>query len=136
MGKNYYSGYRPTEMMLQTDVFYNFVEANYDIFKSEDGVTLKRAWELYKDYCNNTGIDKMLPQYKIREELKNYFYVFEERARIDGQNVRSYYHGFKGLDSYSSTEVPIKPDGVYEIVLEAQPSVFDAQYPGASCTVW
>ena len=29
MGKNYYANYRPLEMILQTDVFFNFVEANY-----------------------------------------------------------------------------------------------------------
>lgn len=131
MGKNYYSGYRPTEMMLQTDVFYNFVESIFDILKEEDGITLKRAWSLYKEYCTETGIEKMLPQYKLREELKNYFYVFEERARIDGVNVRSYYHGFKHLETMGpSTALPIKPDGVYEIVLREGPSMFDEQNPG------
>jgi Family of unknown function (DUF5906) len=131
MGKNYYSNYRPTEMMLQTDVFYNFVESCFDIFKSEDGVTLKRAWVLYKEYCADTGIDKMLPQYKLREELKNYFYVFEERARVDGTNVRSYYRGFKHLETMSpSTEFPIKPEGVYQIELKDGSSIFDEQNPG------
>lgn len=130
MGKNYYSGYRPTEMMLQTDVFYNFVESCYDIFKAEDGVTLKRAWALYKEYCAETGIDRMLPQYKLREELKNYFYIFEERARVNDVNVRSYYRGFKPLTHTPSTELPVKPEGTYSIVLEDGPSVFDELYPG------
>ena len=131
MGKNYYSNYRPKEMMLQTDVFYNFVESCFDIFKQEDGVTLKRAWELYKQFCGDTGIEKMLPQYKLREELKNYFYIFEERARIDGQNVRSYYSGFKQLEALQpQTELPIKTEGIYEIVLEEQPSIFDELNPG------
>lgn len=130
MSKNYYSSYRPTEMMLQTDVFYNFVESYFDIFKEEDGITLKRAWELYKEYCSSTGIDKLLPQYKLREELKNYFYIFEERARIDGQNIRSYYSGFKNLSHVPHAEIPVKTEGIYRIVLENQPSVFDAHYPG------
>jgi hypothetical protein len=131
MGKNYYSNYRPTEMMLQTDVFYNFVEYCFDIFKEEDGVTLKKAWALYKEYCADTGIEKMLPQYKLREELKNYFYVFEERARVDGENVRSYYRGFKHLETMvPSTTFPIKSDGAYEIVLDDIPSIFDEQNPG------
>lgn len=129
MGKNYYSGYRPTEMMLQTDVFYNFVESCFDIFKEQDGITLKQAWALYKDYCSETGIDKMLPQYKLREELKNYFFHFEERARVDDHNVRSYYRGFKHLTTISP-ELPIKPEGVYEIVLEERNSLFDEHYPG------
>lgn len=130
MGKNYYSNYRPTEMMLQTDVFYNFVEAYYDIFKEEDGVTLKRAWSFYKEFCAETGIDKMLPQYKLREELKNYFHSFEERTRIDGVSVRSYYSGFKNLETMSpSTELPVKPEGVYRIELNEGPSIFDEQNP-------
>lgn len=131
MGKNYYSGYRPTEMMLQTDIFYNFVESCFDVFKAQDGVTLKQAWSLYKEYCEDTGISKMLPQYKLREELKNYFYEFEERARVDGVNVRSYYSGFKHLEtSLPSPELPIKPEGVYELVFTDGPSVFDDIYPG------
>jgi hypothetical protein len=131
MGKNFYSNYRPTEMMLQTDVFFNFVESCFDIFKSENGVTLKRAWTLYKEYCADTGIDKVLPQYKLREELKNYFYTFEERARVDGANVRSYYHGFKHMETMTpATELPIKPEGLYRVVLNDGPSIFDEKYPG------
>lgn len=129
MGKNYYSSYRPTEMMLQTDVFYNFVESCFDIFKQEDGVTLKRAWALYKEYCTETGIDKMLPQYKLREELKNYFYIFEERTKIDGATVRSYYRGFKHLTPTPPTAAtPIKPEGTYSIELGTHGSVFDELY--------
>lgn len=130
MGKNYYSGYRPTEMMLQTDVFYNFVEACFDVFKAEDGVTLKRAWALYKEFCTDTGIDKVLPQYKLREELKNYFDIFHERYTLDGVAVRSYYSGFKGLTAALPQAVtPIKTEGEYTIVLEEGPSIFDDAFP-------
>lgn len=127
MGKNYYSNYKPTEMMLQTDVFYNFVEYYFDIFKLQDGVTLKQAWELYQTYCSDTGIEKKLAQYQLREELKNYFYVFEERTKIDEQWVRSYYRGFKHLVSMPTAALPIKTEGEYDIVLKEQPSVFDEQ---------
>jgi energy-coupling factor transporter ATP-binding protein EcfA2 len=131
MGKNYYSNYRPIEMMMQTDIFYNFVEAHFDIFKEEDGVTLKRAWALYKEYCSETNIEKPLPQYKFREELKNYFREFEERTKIDGVAVRSYFKGFKKLEGLPpSTEFPIKTEGPYEIILEEIPSRFDELYPG------
>jgi hypothetical protein len=129
MGKNYYSNYRPVDMMMQTDVFYNFVEHYFDIFKEEDGVTLRKAWDLYKQYCTETGIDKILPQYKFREELKNYFFEFEDRTRINGQNVRSYYKGFKHLSTLAP-EIATKVDGEYKIVLEEQPSIFDQLYPG------
>lgn len=126
MGKNHYSGYRPTEMILQTDVFYNFVESCFDIFKEEDGTTLKRAWILYKEFCLETGIEKMLPQYKLREQLKDYFDEFYERTRIDGIDVRSYYHGFKHLSpNPPKPDIPIKTDGPYKIHMENIPSVFD-----------
>jgi energy-coupling factor transporter ATP-binding protein EcfA2 len=127
MGKNYYNTYRPTEMMLQTDVFYNFVEANFDIFKLEDGITLKRAWSLYNEFCDETGIDKKLPQYKIREELKNYFDDFHDRYRLDGVDVRSYYSGFRRLTPpVPVSDLPIKTEGEYIIDLVEQPSILDS----------
>ena len=94
MGKNYYNSYRPLEMMLQTDVFFNFIEAYYDIFKARDQITLKEAYSLYKEYCEDSGIDRPLPQYKMREELRNYFDEFKDRGEVDGKRVRSLYCGF------------------------------------------
>lgn len=125
MGKNYYSTYRPLEMMLQTDIFFNFVEAHYDIFKEQDGVTLKQAYALYKEYCETTGIDRPLPQYKVREELRNYFEEFHDRKVVDGQNVRSYYSGFKAL-AWKST-VGDDPK-VFSLVMEETTSLFDLEY--------
>jgi hypothetical protein len=84
-------------MMLQTNMFYNYVEYSFDIFKAQDGITLKQAYELYKEFGNETGLDKLLPQYKFREELRNYFDKFEDKAEVDGAMVRSYYSGFKHL---------------------------------------
>lgn len=128
MGKNYYSGYKPTEMMLQTDVFYNFIEASFDIFKAEDGVTLRRAWILYKEFCSETGIEKMLPQYKLREQLKDYFEEFHERYNLDGTDVRSYYKIFKHLTPpVPRTDIPIKTDGPYELEFAVITSPLDEQ---------
>ena len=93
MGKHYYDGYKPIEMMFKTDAFFNFVDFHYLIFSKEDGITLKNAYEMYKDYCENSGIQR-LPMYKFREELKNYFESFEPVTVIDGQRVRSWYSGF------------------------------------------
>jgi len=94
MGKNFYNAYRPLEMMLQTDIFFNFIEANYDIFKRQDSASLKQAYILYKEFCVDTGIERQLPQYKFREELRNYFDEFKDRITIDGVVMRSYYTGF------------------------------------------
>lgn len=124
MGRNYYSGYRPVEMMLQTDVFYNFVEAYSDIFRSQDGASLKQAYELYKEYCGYAGIDKPIAQYKFREELRNYFEEFHDRHEVEGRMVRSYYLRFKDIDG-----TPIPVDNKYEIKLDGKISAYDLAYP-------
>lgn len=94
MGKSYYSTYKPVDMMYKTDPFYNFVEENYIQFKKDDGVSLKQAYAMYKEYCDYANADYKLQMYKFREELKNYFKNFEDIARVDNVQVRSYYSGF------------------------------------------
>ena len=135
MGKNYYSAYRPVEMMLQTDVFFNYIEAHYDIFKSQDNTSLKQAYALYKEFCADTGIEKVLPQYKVREELRNYFDDFKERGLVDGQQVRSYYSGFTA-DKFK-TPLAESPIHAFKLVLDESKSLLDdvladefAQYAG------
>jgi energy-coupling factor transporter ATP-binding protein EcfA2 len=121
MGKNYYNSYRPLEMMFQTDVFFNFIEAHYDLFKSQNGTTLKQAYGLYREYCEETGVDRKLPQYKIREELRHYFEDFHTRASIDGVDVRSYYSGFTA----SKFKVADKKDKTFSLALEETESLLD-----------
>lgn len=121
LGKNYYNGYRATEMMLQTDIFFNFIEANFEIFKSQDGCSLQQAYALYKEYCGATGIDKPKPQYKFREELRNYFREFKDRHTIDGQQVRSYYIGFTA-DHF---KLPTPDETAFSLVIEETKSLLD-----------
>ena len=44
LGKNYYSGYRAKDMILQTNVFFNFVEDNYYTFK-QNGCSLNMKYK-------------------------------------------------------------------------------------------
>lgn len=94
LGKHYFDNYKPIGMMYKTDEFFNFVDDCYMIFSQEDGTSLKSAYEMYRHYCDGSGITKILPMYKFREELKNYFTNFEMLARVDGKQVRSWYSGF------------------------------------------
>src|SRR5690606_37746334 len=129
MGKDYYNGYRPTEMMLQTDVFFNYIEAHYDVFKQQNGTTVKQAYELYKKFCEDTLVEYKLPQYRFREELKNYFEKFDERAEVDGVRVRSWYSGFKA--EHFKTQVT-KEEHVFSLVMDENVSLLDdmlADYP-------
>lgn len=95
LGKNYYSNYRPTNMMYQTDAFYNYIEHCFDLFYTQDGVTLDKAWQLYKEFCEDALIRFKMQRLQFRSELASYFEDFEERAVVNGQRVRNYYSGFK-----------------------------------------
>lgn len=44
----YYDGYIPLSMLSATNDFYNFVEDSRFTFEEENGVSLQRAWDMYK----------------------------------------------------------------------------------------
>lgn len=91
-----YDHYIPVAMLGASNDFYNFVLDSYYIFKKEDGVTLRAAWEMYKVYCEDSKVPYPLSQRTFKEELKNYFWEFKERFVLaDDTRVRSYYSGFR-----------------------------------------
>lgn len=94
LGIEYYDNYRPQLMMYETDPFFNFIEDNYFIFKKEDGISLKQAWALYKEYRDNASLSYGMPMYRFREELKDYFREFYPKIRLNGENITSYFKGF------------------------------------------
>lgn len=126
MGKHYYDGYRPMSMMLKTDIFYNFVEANYLVFDSQEGILLNQAYEMYKAYCDEALVEYKLPKYKFREELKNYFAIFHERYRIDGKQVRSYYEGFLH-EKFEEGELGSDQEPPPRLILDSKVSIFDRE---------
>jgi Family of unknown function (DUF5906) len=126
MGKNFYSLYKPIDMMLQTDVFFNFIEAHYDIFKQQDGATLRQAYDLYKQFVLDAGLEFKLTQIKFREELKNYFENFDDRIMVDGMQMRSYYSGFTAMPFKQPVEPVTKPPS-FSLVMDEDMSIFDAQ---------
>ena len=94
LGRHYYDSYRPIDMMERTDVFFNFVEECYYVFKEDDGVSLKRAWSMFKDYVEDSALSYTIPKYKFKQELKEYFKEFVPDTVIDGVRVKNYYKGF------------------------------------------
>lgn len=125
MGKNYYNQYKPLDMMLKTDVFFNYVEAHFDIFKQQDGATLKQAYALYKEYASDTGLEFVLPQYKFREEMRNYFDEFSDRKQVGDLHFRSYYSGFNA----QPYKTPAKEDPQqFSLVLEEVDSLLDLDF--------
>lgn len=138
-GKTAYNDYKPRGMIYETDFFYNFVEENYFNFKEADGVTLKTAYELYKNFCEYNGAKKTLLRNEFCAELKSYFRKFQDITRVDGKQVRSWYSGFKtekfNLDEkndISAPEVPEKPKAKGRnkswLDLSKTESLFDQEY--------
>lgn len=141
MGKNYYSGYRPLEMMYQTDVFFNFVEDSYYVFNKQDGATLSQAYDMYKSYCDEALVEFKLPKYKFREELKSYFREFSERVRVDGKQYRNYFSGFLSEKFNQAPQELTVEEKPYSLTLDQTNSKLDellkdcpAQYANAKET--
>lgn len=90
----YYDDYIPTTMMGATNDFYNFVEESFMVFNKTGETTLRSAWEMYLNYCEESKVPYPLNRRAFKEELKNYFRDFEEHMLIDGEELSSYYGGF------------------------------------------
>lgn len=95
MGKSYYSKYRPTRMMQRTDHFFNFMKDSLELFQQQGGVTANELWNMYKSWCNDSGMDYVMKRFVVLDEAKNYFEKFEERPRLNGRQVRNWYSGLK-----------------------------------------
>ncbi len=122
LGKNHYASYRPTDMMVRTDIFYNFLLSGYDMLRQRDGITLKEAWSLYKEYCEEAGFERKMNMHRFRDELRNYFREFHEKVRIEGTEVRSLFRGFK---TEKLTYVVIPEPDAPSIVMEETVSLLD-----------
>ena len=122
-----YDDYIPISMMGASNDFYNFVLDNYMVFKKEDGVTLKCAWEMYKTHCEEARVPYPLSKRIFKEELKNYFKDYKERYRLeDDTRVRSYYIGFREDRFEEEEQTPIiKVEEKPKLIFEYTESIFD-----------
>jgi len=142
LGISAYDKYVPTEMMGETNDFYNFVEDNMDILSKEDGVTLVEAWNHYKKWCDDAQVKYVKSKRNFKTELKSYFKEFYERSRTpSGKQVRNIYFGFQKDKFRYSTEqekmVAKMPLGDI-LPMNSDRSLFDivcAEYPAQYATV-
>lgn len=125
-----YDDYVPTAMMGASNDFYNFMIDSYHVFLKENGTTLKAAWEMYCTYCEDAKVPYPFSQRTFKEELKNYFWDFEDS--IDGDVIRNQYSGFR-TDIFESDKP--KKHEIHKpslIEFDSTESVFDrecADYP-------
>lgn len=122
----YYDSYIPIAMLGASNDFYNFIIDSYHIFKREDGTTLKAAWEMYKNYCDEAKVPYPYSQRNFKEELKNYFREFKERVVAeDGSRLRSYYSGFRTEKFEDVNEEKKEESHTNLIKFDASESIFD-----------
>ena len=122
-----YDDYIPLEMLGASNDFYNFVIDSYHVFKKEDGTTLKAAWEMYKNYCEDANVSYPYSQRIFKEELKNYFREYNDRFSLDdGSRVRSFYSGFR-TDKFETgeTKKKEKKNDSHLIRFDCTESIFD-----------
>ena len=147
-----YDKYVPTEMMGETNDFYNFVEDNIFFLDDEGGVTLQAAWKMYKGWCEESNVKYQKNKKAFKSELKNYYKSFYERmytneciTDIDANGnmirakeksqYRNIYYGFRRdkFMNYSEKEkLTAISDMTDMLKLESDVSIFDtvcAEYP-------
>ena len=124
LGKHYYDGYRPQEMMMNTNVVFNFVAENYLQFKDDNAVTLNMAYKMYKEYCAESNIPYPKSKHLFREELRDYFDEFHERVQQGGNRYRSLYSGFRYY-LIDAPELEPSPEEPYSLDLDQEESLLD-----------
>ncbi len=91
-GKKYYDKYKPMNMMGITNDFYVFMDDSYEFFyEHKDRIQLKRAWQKYKEYVEDSNTQYPFTLKAFKEELKTYFDEYHDRK--DGE--RKVYCGFQ-----------------------------------------
>ena len=123
-----YDDYIPISMLGASNDFYNYIIDSYSVFKKADGTTLKAAWEMYKNYCDDAKVTYPFSQRIFKEELKNYFRDYKERYTLpDGTRVRSYYIGFdiSKFESPEDKSSAVEPVKLYQINFGTYKSIFD-----------
>lgn len=125
LGKSYYNRYKPVDMMLRTNIFFNFVEDNYFEFSKDNYITLSRAWKVYKEWCENTNATYTMQKHLFRDEFRQYWDEFHKVKRIDDTVYRSVYTGFN-TDAFES-KTPVEVDtSVHDwLIMSEQPSLLD-----------
>lgn len=128
-----YDSYVATSMMGASNDFYNYILEEYDLFKRQNSTTLKQAFELYKEYCTDAGVQYPYSKRIFKEELKSYFKEFKEKE--DGSVCNTYVGFITNKFEFNLEEEMKKPKPVKEKVLlelNCGKSLLDAECAGCA----
>lgn len=130
LGKNYYNGYRPLDMMYKTDTFFNFMKDNYDFFNDEhpDGIGLTEAFKQYEMYVAENELQYKLTKINFRNALQDYYEKFSDRVSVRGEDKRSWFRGFRTerfkSERQGRKDIP-HDDPTFGLVLDQKKSLLD-----------
>lgn len=94
-GADAYSDYRAIEMRESTDPFMGFLMEYDEYLAANDPITLKQAWNVYKQYCDDAGYSKVVGQMiTFKGKLGRYYSKFVEKTHIDGVQYKSVFSGY------------------------------------------
>ncbi len=130
LGQYYYDKYVPLDMIFRTDYFFNFVEDNFNLFAESKFVTLKQAYDLYIQFCNESALQHRMPKFKFRDELKNYFTEFKEQLIVGTNHYRNCYFGFR-TDKFmlaAQEAKQIEEEKSKTLVLDKTESLLDKEF--------
>lgn len=110
-GSSYYDDYKPIGMMSKTNPIFNFLDFYSDELNDEDGISLKRIYEMYKEYSQSYSDGYVYPMFRFKDEIRDYFEEFHDRIMINGVSRRKVYKGLlkSNFSQGEKSESPI-PD--------------------------
>ena len=131
----YYDDYIPISMMGASNDFFNFMLDSFGVFSETDSTTLKAAWEMYKNYCEEAKLNYPFTMRIFKEELKNYFDEYYDRFVDDnGTRYRSYYVGLKrskfGEEARTAKKEQEETPKSW-LQFASLPSIFDSEFKDA-----
>lgn len=95
LGKNFYTRYVPERMLEMTNPMENFLYERWEAVTSKEYMTRSELYSLYKDYCEEAGINYPPKVTVFGEQLKNYYTEYYKFKRYKGIELRHAYAGIK-----------------------------------------
>lgn len=89
-----FNDYVPLRMMEASNDLYNFLLENYYAFERSEGMSLRDAWDMYKQYCEDSNVGHPMTKRVFKEEMRLYFKDYYER-NPDGRHQLDWYKGFR-----------------------------------------
>lgn len=95
LGKEYYSKYEPAQMIKKTNYIQNFMFENSEGLIEHDPITRTALFKMYKNYCEEQGIQYPGRGITFGEQVKEYYKKYDEVKWFGGKTNKYVFSGFK-----------------------------------------